>query len=153
MSSTRVLEPQTLRILIADDTDIVRWSLRRLLGSMGHRVDEVENGIEAVEAIKRKDYELVLLDLQMPRMGGVEAALTLFEEGLLSRGFWVVAMSASSEIELGENRETFDRFLTKPVRLDDLKVLISDVARALSMFVPDCVDSQPSEWNPLDSQQ
>jgi CheY-like chemotaxis protein len=65
---------QVLRVLIADDFDVVRELMRRMLEKLGHVVDEVEDGQEAIEAITARHYDLLLLDLMMPRMSGIDVA-------------------------------------------------------------------------------
>ena len=61
------------RILIADDNQQNLYLARFLLEQKGHQVDEASNGAEAVEAAGRTDYDLILMDIQMPVMDGLEA--------------------------------------------------------------------------------
>ena len=131
MTSTVVSGQLPFKTLIADDTDVVRESLRRLLESIGHTVDVVMDGLEAVEAIRIQPYHLVLLDIQMPRMGGIEVAFHIGGDRLRDQAPWVVAMSGASEPEIFDDRLRFDRFLQKPIRLQDLKVLTSEVRTSL----------------------
>jgi CheY-like chemotaxis protein len=62
------------RILLAEDEPINQEVSRELLESAGLIVDLADDGVEAVEQATRKDYDLILLDLQMPRMNGIEAS-------------------------------------------------------------------------------
>ena len=61
------------RILVADDEPEIRNSLRRILTGHGFTVDTVQDGVEAVERAQSGEPDLILLDLAMPRMGGLEA--------------------------------------------------------------------------------
>ncbi len=63
----------TLRILLAEDNPINRQVGTRMLESLGYRADVVENGAEAVEAVRRTRYDLILMDIHMPEMDGLEA--------------------------------------------------------------------------------
>jgi signal transduction histidine kinase/CheY-like chemotaxis protein len=64
---------QPLRILLAEDNPVNQRATKLLLGRLGHEVDVVPDGVAAVEAILRTDYDLVLMDLHMPRLDGVSA--------------------------------------------------------------------------------
>src|SRR5258707_13257 len=69
--------PRPLRILIAEDNEMLRYSVRELLRGFGHLVEAVANGREAVEAAARQAYDLVFLDIHMPELCGLETARTL----------------------------------------------------------------------------
>lgn len=60
------------RLLVVDDALMVRRHVCRTLAPAGYAVDEASDGMEALQALKRASYDLVLLDLEMPRLGGVE---------------------------------------------------------------------------------
>jgi CheY-like chemotaxis protein len=62
-----------LRVLVAEDTPANQLVIRSMLESLGHRVQTVSNGAEAVDAAQQLKFDLVLMDLQMPIMGGYEA--------------------------------------------------------------------------------
>jgi PAS domain S-box-containing protein len=63
-----------LRILLAEDNRINQQIATAILSNAGHQVDVAENGIEALEAMQRADYDVVLMDMQMPEMDGLQAA-------------------------------------------------------------------------------
>ena len=123
--AVRTVATKCLRILVADDNQMIRTALRSLLKSFGHSVDMAINGREAVEAAARHAYDVVFLDVQMPEMGGFEAARAL-RSGEASRGpSWIVGISAEAEDRKFFEAAEMDDFLRKPVRLTDLARVLS----------------------------
>ena len=120
----------SLRILVAEDSPVVRLLLQLLIENLGHLVDVVVDGVEAIHALNSKSYDVVILDIQMPRISGVEVARFLREEGTQNPFCWVVAISGSPASDLSLDTVSFDRFLAKPILLRDLELLISEVTTA-----------------------
>ena len=116
-------EPAGLKVLLAEDNPVNRKLAQRLLEIRGHNVSTAVNGKEAVEALARERFDLVLMDVQMPEMDGFEAtaALRKMESGL-SRHTPVIAMTAHA---LKGDRERclcagMDGYVPKPVEPDAL---------------------------------
>lgn len=118
--------PAHLRILVAEDTPANQLVIRSMLESMGHRVQTVGNGAEALDAVQRIAFDLVLMDLQMPVMGGYEATRRIRAlDGEAAR----VPIVALTALALATDRERahaigMNEFLTKPIRKADLLALI-----------------------------
>lgn len=69
-----------IRILVADDEDLIRLSLEKFLESAGYSVDVVNNGIEAIQKLDNDQYDVVVADLNMPDSGGMEMLMKLSEQ-------------------------------------------------------------------------
>ena len=99
------------------------------LQPMGWRLTMVENGLEAVEAAKAEAFDVILMDMQMPLMSGVEATQAIRDGGGVNAATPVVALTANA---LGHHRDMWtavgvDAFLTKPI---DPRLLVSTLAAA-----------------------
>ena len=111
-----------LRILLAEDNVVNQKLALRLLQQMGYRADLASNGIEAIECLERQPYDVVLMDVQMPEMDGLEASrriVTRWSNGGRPR---IIAMTANAM--QGDREECFaagmDDYVTKPIRVDAL---------------------------------
>jgi CheY-like chemotaxis protein len=122
-TAARIQAP--LRILLADDNEMLRAAIRGLLERLGHSVDVVTNGREAVESAARGDFDLVLLDVQMPVMGGLEAARSLRHRQAGGRRPRIIGLSGEGEERASYAAAGMDDFLIKPVRLADLVHVIT----------------------------
>ena len=85
-----------LRILLAEDNAVNQTLALRLLEKLGYRADVAGNGIEALEALERQPYDLLLSDVQMPEMDGVEATRRILERWPAEERPWIVAMTAEA---------------------------------------------------------
>jgi signal transduction histidine kinase/HAMP domain-containing protein/ActR/RegA family two-component response regulator len=111
-----------LRILLAEDNIVNQKLALRLLASMGYEADVVANGLEAVEAVERQPYDIVLMDMQMPEMDGLEATRVILLRVAPEGRPRIVAMTANVSDE--DRREAdaagMDGYITKPIRIPDL---------------------------------
>ncbi|HSE14331.1 MAG TPA: ATP-binding protein [Candidatus Deferrimicrobium sp.] len=104
-----------LNVLIAEDNDVNRVVISRLLEREGHRVKTVPDGREALEALRREKFDVALLDLNMPHMGGVETA-KLYTSSAGKGAIPLVALTADATLESRRECEAagFRMYITKP---------------------------------------
>ncbi len=119
--------PAARRILVADDAPTMRILLEALLTRDGHTCDLVEDGNEAVAAVRATDYDAVLMDVQMPRLDGLEATRKIRkEEGPRSR-VPIVFVTASA---MAGDEERFlaaggDGYVSKPITPETLRAVLA----------------------------
>ena len=121
-ADTVVLAPgQSISVLITDDRAANRDILKRLLTQAGFSIVEAEDGVQALERLAEQDFALVLMDIRMPRMNGVEAVQRIREDANL-RDTVVIAVSASvfPDSAARFSEEGFDDFIAKPLRAGEL---------------------------------
>ena len=115
------------RILLVDDEDRFRRSLRRILESGGHAVDEAPDGETAIQKLERDPFDVVLLDMKMPGMSGEETFLKI-----LQRGFDVETICLTGHVSVQDatrllQKGAFD-YLLKPASVEEI---LECVGRAL----------------------
>ncbi|MDZ7705492.1 MAG: PAS domain-containing protein [Trueperaceae bacterium] len=106
-----------LRILVAEDNHPNQLLIRTLLGKAGHNVDVVGNGLEAVEAVQSIPYDLVLMDVQMPELDGIDATQRIRALGGAVGKIPIVALTAEASSGTREKllAAGMDDYLTKPI--------------------------------------
>ena len=138
---------QLLRILVAEDFKVNQLIVRRILENRGHSVTMVENGQEAVEAVSRETFDLILMDIQMPVLGGVEATeeIRRCEAGGLQR-IPIIALTANAMLGNREQYEAagMDGHLTKPYMPEDLLATIEQLVAGRNATVLAAVATEPS---------
>jgi CheY-like chemotaxis protein/HPt (histidine-containing phosphotransfer) domain-containing protein len=110
-----------LRILLAEDNVVNQKVALRLLAQMGYRADVAANGLEAIEAVERQTYDVVLMDVQMPELDGFEASREINRRRPAARPR-IVAMTANA---MQGDRELcvaagMDDYVAKPIRVEEL---------------------------------
>jgi len=122
-----------LRILVAEDNPINQKVITAQLSQLGQTAEVVNNGAEAIEALENKDYDLVILDILMPVMGGEETISRIRASKPSIAQHYCVALTASTYenqrerlLDLG-----FDAFLSKPLSLAELSDALNEVPKGL----------------------
>jgi CheY-like chemotaxis protein len=109
-----------LRILLAEDNTVNQKLSLRLLEQMGYRADVASNGLEAIEAVNRQTYDVILMDVQMPEMDGLEATRQIVARWANHPhiiGLTANAMQGDREMCLNAG---MDNYIAKPIRVVEL---------------------------------
>jgi PAS domain S-box-containing protein len=130
-STSTIIGRSALRVLLAEDNAVNQLVARKLLAKLGIEVDIVVNGAEAIEALRAKDFDLVLMDCQMPVMDGFEATRRIRDPstGVLNSSVPIIAMTANAM--RGDRDRCIDSgmndYLSKPVSPADLAAAVKRV--------------------------
>jgi CheY-like chemotaxis protein len=125
---------QPMRILLAEDNLVNQKVAARLLEKQGHTVTIANNGREALADWEQQEFDLILMDVQMPEMDGLETTAAIrLREGTSGAHVPIIALTAHA---MSGDRETclaagMDGFVTKPIRKDDLLREIRRIQQAL----------------------
>ena len=117
------VEKNGIKILLVDDDDGVRSSFTALLTKRGYDVDPKSSGMEAINSLKKTSYDILLTDLKMPNMSGLDL---LKEARKIDSDLGVIIMTGYGEI--ASYLEAMDlgavEYLNKPVKTSDLEIII-----------------------------
>jgi PAS domain S-box-containing protein len=136
---SQIAAEHPLRILLAEDNVVNQKVATRFLERMGYRADVVANGEEVVATLERQAYDVVLMDVQMPEMDGMEATQHIRQKLPENRQPWIIAMTA--HVMEGDREQCLasgmDAYVSKPINIEEL-------AQAL-LRVPVTKESSPTE--------
>ena len=121
-----------LRILIADDNRVNLKVGQAYLQKMGYRPEMAANGLEVIQALERQQFDIVLLDVQMPEMDGYEAARQICRRWEAGQRPRIIAMTGNA---MQGDREAcleagMDDYIAKPVRVKELETALRQWGRA-----------------------
>jgi PAS domain S-box-containing protein len=124
------------RILVAEDNPVNQKVAQHLLAHLGFRSDLVANGLEAIAAFERLPYDIVLMDVQMPELDGLEATRRIRKSDTTTASPpWIIALTANamegdadSCLEAG-----MDDYLSKPIKKEALDAALSRARKALAL--------------------
>ena len=123
---THLSERIPIRILVAEDNLVNQKFALSLLNLMGYKVDAVINGVEVLQALEKKEYDIILMDLQMPEMNGIEATVKIREIYPPQRQPYIIAITANAM--LGDRETCLEAgmvdYMSKPIRIDELQELL-----------------------------
>lgn len=122
------------RILVVDDEDLVRWTFSQALTSEGYSVDLAGSGEEALDFFKRRKFDLVILDIKLPGIDGVEVLKKLKE---IDKDVLIIMITAHGGIESAVQCMKLGAFhyVTKPFNLDEVKLLVKQALELSSLRV------------------
>src|SRR5919199_1523105 len=123
---TQLAQRVPLRILLAEDNAVNQKLALQLLRKMGYRADVAANGLEVLDALRRQAYDVVLMDMQMPEMDGLEASRRICQKWTAAERPRLIAMTANT---MQGDRETcleagMDDYVGKPIRGDELQAAL-----------------------------
>ena len=148
-----------LRVLVADDVAVNVKMMNLMLSRFGYRCDSAGNGLEVLQAVGRQTYDVILMDVNMPEMDGIEATREICRMLPLSRRPRIVALTANV---MSDDQQLFreagmEDFLSKPVSVEQLKAALlrctPGVTAVLSMpLAPPSAEPLPSAEPPTPSE-
>jgi CheY-like chemotaxis protein len=120
-------DSEHFNILVAEDNPVNQKIAQRMLKHLGYPVDIAANGLEALQALERKFYNIILMDIQMPEMDGLEATRIIRQRLSAEEQPRIIAVTAHA---LDYSREMcidagMDDYIAKPVQKDELAEVLS----------------------------
>ena len=125
--------PIVARILIVDDEQPIRRALKSVLDNEPYEVDEAIDGLDGIEQVKKKKYDVIFLDIRMPRMDGLEAIGKILE---ISPDSSIIMISGHGDIATAVDsvrRGAFD-YLQKPLDLNRVLITIRNALNRSSLI-------------------
>lgn len=123
------ISPKARRVLLAEDDEITVFAVQRMLQKLGYEVSAATNGEAALDMLGRDDFDVILMDVQMPVMDGVEATRLIRASTSLGpkKNIPIIALTAFA---MNGDREKFmvagmDGYISKPINLQDLQDTMS----------------------------
>jgi len=121
-----------LRVLVAEDNPVNQRLAARLIEKKGHRVIVVSTGREVLSAIEREPVDLVLMDVQMPELDGLEATAAIRQKEKTTGGHLPVYALTAHAMKGDRERclaAGMDGYITKPIRIEELEQLLENLSR------------------------
>lgn len=113
----------TLRILVAEDDFINQQIALSLLTNLGYHADLVENGCQVLTALEKQAYDVILMDVHMPEMNGLEATQRIIQRYAHNRPF-IIALTSVQQCQC--DAAGMDAYLSKPLEIDILQQLLNN---------------------------
>ncbi|MBI5031465.1 MAG: response regulator [Chloroflexi bacterium] len=153
---SKLAERLPLRILLAEDHVVNQKLALQMLKKMGYSADIAANGLEVLQALERQTYDVVLMDVQMPEMDGLEATRRIWQQHLNGNRPHIVAMTANA---MQGDREVclaagMDDYISKPIQIQELQAALERGGTRKAM--PSDSSDQSSEpkvidWSVIDN--
>jgi two-component system response regulator HydG len=116
------------KILVVDDEPALRIMIEAVLDAEGYEIKQAGDGQAAIAAVEERFYDLVIMDIRMPKLGGIEALRKIKE---ISPGIPIIIMTAYASVDTAVKALKADAFdyLTKPLDIEELKILVAKALR------------------------
>ncbi len=135
-SSTLEQNQFQIRILLAEDNKVNQKLAIKMVEKIGYQVDVANNGLEAIERLKKYPYNIVLMDMQMPVLDGLLSTKRIREEFPAAQQPFIIALTANALTSDRENciAAGMDDYLSKPFKMKDLKEIIQKYEKMIPKF-------------------
>lgn len=132
---------KSLRLMVVEDDRINQKVIQKMLEERGHKVKTAGNGMEAIELFSQEQFDAILMDIQMPKMNGVETTAKIRSLETVDHHTPIIAITAYS---LPGDREKFinlgmDEYISKPIQMEELFELLEHLTQKQSGETPDYV--------------
>ncbi len=122
----KLCSTQNFQVLVVDDESVARTNLKYILEKEGYLVDTAENGVEALEKLRSREFDLILTDLKMANMDGMQLLETVkdiapFTKTVILTGY------ASVDTAVNAMRKGAAHFLAKPVKIEEIRGLVRGI--------------------------
>lgn len=120
-----------LRILLAEDVKLNQVLTQRLLARSGFQIDVVDNGLQAIEAVQNATYDVILMDVEMPKLDGLAATKQIRAMPEPKRNVVIIALTAHAMNDAEEHFKAagMDDYVSKPINFDILFTKLSAIAK------------------------
>lgn len=116
-----------LSFLVVDDDEDIRDVLSQMVERLGHGVSTANDGLEALDALRQQTFDVMILDISMPRLSGLGVARWLNDNPEVAPGMWTIVLSAWAGETRGPLQEVgVDTVIQKPIRLQQMRDLIAE---------------------------
>jgi len=127
---------QSLRILLAEDNQVNKKVALSMLKRLGYKADVASNGFEVLQALERQQYDVILMDIQMPEMDGLDATRRIRERWKPAKQPCIIAITAYA---LEGDREEFldagmNEYISKPIQIEELQMALERCSEAKKAF-------------------
>ena len=127
MTATDDVAAPPLSVLVVDDDDDIRDVLSQMVERLGHVVSTASDGLEALDALRQQTFDVMILDISMPRLSGLGVARWLNDNPEVAPDMWTIVLSAWAGETRGPLQEVgVDTVIQKPIRLQQMRDLIAE---------------------------
>lgn len=128
MVASRINEQTNIKVLVVDDELIARIANKMILEEFNYKVSLASDGLEALELIKKTAFDLILLDINMPKLSGIELTKIIRSIKVIKNNLIIgVTAQKSEEIEIEAKEAGMHEILTKPCSRESIKNIITEI--------------------------